>query len=358
MPLSVIGCIHMTILGIESSCDETAAALLEVRRRRFILASNVFASQVSTHKKTGGVVPEVAARNHVMSILPVIIKAYAKKKPDFIAVTAGPGLITSVSVGVTTARALSFLWNIPMVAVNHIEGHLYSNWLPTRGDLLQTPFQVSDIAFPALVLIVSGGHTELILMRDHGKYKKIGQTLDDAAGEAFDKVARMLDLGYPGGPAISRLAQAGDSRRFDFPRALMNDKARPFDFSFSGLKTSVLYCARELKANGIFSKNSIPDLCASFQQAAVDVLVAKTVRAALQYRVKNVLLGGGVVANTALRLQMRTAIERQTQCALHVPALAFCTDNAAMIAMAGYFHVKKKECTPWQKVDVRVGWEL
>lgn len=347
----------MTILGIESSCDETAAALLEVRGGRATLVSNGCASQVSIHAKTGGVVPEVAARNHVLSILPVI-QAACIKAPDCIAVTAGPGLVTSVSVGVSVARALSTLWNVPIVMVNHIEGHLYSNWLPSRKELAHVPFRIPNITFPAMVLIVSGGHTELILMRDHGRYKKIGQTLDDAAGEAFDKVAKMLDLGYPGGPAISRLAESGDFKRFDFPRALMNDKARPFDFSFSGLKTSVLYCARELKAKGMFSKNSIPDLCASFQQAAVDVLVAKTVRAAERYRVKNVLLGGGVVANTALRLQMRTAIERQTQCMLHVPALAFCTDNAAMIAMAGYFHAKKKEYTPWQKVDVCAGWEL
>lgn len=347
----------MTILGIESSCDETAAALLEVRGGRATLVSNVCSSQVSVHVKTGGVVPEVAARNHVLSILPVI-QAACTKTPDCIAVTAGPGLVTSVSVGVAVARALSVLWNVPIVAVNHIEGHLYSNWLPARKEEAHASFRIPNSTFPALVLIVSGGHTELILMRDHGRYKKIGQTLDDAAGEAFDKVARMLDLGYPGGPAISRLAESGDPKRFDFPRALMNDKARPFDFSFSGLKTSVLYCARELKANGIFSKKIIPDLCASFQQAAVDVLVAKTVRAAEHCRVKNVLLGGGVVANTALRLQMRTAIERQTQCVLHVPALAFCTDNAAMIAMAGYFHAKKKEYTPWQKVDVRAEREL
>lgn len=368
----------MIVLGIESSCDETAAALLEVRGARATLVLNVCASQVSIHAKTGGVVPEVAARNHVLSILPVI-QAACTKAPDCIAVTAGPGLVTSLSVGVQTARALSYIWNAPLVVVNHIEGHLYANWLSpssragrrgisaplkTSGSFSElvssTPewFRMTGIAFPALVLIVSGGHTELILMHDHGKYKKIGQTLDDAAGEAFDKVAKMLDLGYPGGPAISRLAESGDSRRFDFPRALMNDKARLFDFSFSGLKTSVLYCARELKANGMFLKNSIPDLCASFQQAVLDVLVTKTVRAALRYRVKNVLLGGGVVANTALRLQMRTAIERETQCALHVPALAFCTDNAAMIAMAGYFHAKKKEYTPWQKVDVRAGWEL
>ncbi|MBI4252737.1 tRNA (adenosine(37)-N6)-threonylcarbamoyltransferase complex transferase subunit TsaD [Candidatus Uhrbacteria bacterium] len=356
----------MIILGIESSCDETAAAVLEVRGARALLVSNVCASQVSIHAKTGGVVPEVAARNHVGSILAVITKAYSKRKPahsagrpDYIAVTVGPGLVTSVSVGVACARALSVLWNIPIVAVNHIEGHLYSNWLPPVGGISNFKFQISNIEFPALVLIASGGHTELILMRDHGKYKKVGQTLDDAVGEAFDKVAKILGLGYPGGPAISRHAESGDSQRFDFPRALLNDSTRIFDFSFSGLKTSVLYCVRELNAQEIFSKEIIPDLCASFQRAAVDVLVAKTSRAAQLYRVKSVLLGGGVVANAELRSRMQTDLEREApQCVLHIPALAFCTDNAAMIAMAGYFHAQKNDFTPLQKLDVKGGWEL
>lgn len=337
----------MNILGIESSCDETAASLLEVRRGKMIFRSNVVASQVDIHAQYGGVVPEVAARNHVLSVLPVIQKALGKKKLDAIAVTAGPGLVTSLGVGVQTARTLSSLWNVPLIPINHIEGHLYANWIEHD----------SNITFPALVLIVSGGHTELILMKNHGKYKKIGQTLDDAAGEAFDKVAKILDLGYPGGPALSLMAEKGNPKRFNFPRALMDVLSN--DFSFSGVKTSVLYCVRDLKQAKKYSRRLLPDLCASFQQAVVDVLVTKTVRAAKQHKVKNILLGGGVVANALLRKQMKDTLEQDLpEATLHIPALKFCTDNAAMIAMAGYFHVQKKDFIQWQKLDVRGGWEL
>ncbi|MEK7122893.1 MAG: tRNA (adenosine(37)-N6)-threonylcarbamoyltransferase complex transferase subunit TsaD [Patescibacteria group bacterium] len=343
----------MRILGIESSCDETAAAVLEERRGRFFLKSGVIASQVAIHAQTKGVVPEVAARNHVKAILPVIAGALGKQRFDAIAVTSGPGLVTSLSVGVHTARTLSYLWRTPLVAVNHIEGHLYSSWLQA----IETPS--ADIVFPALVLIVSGGHTELILMKDHGAYKKIGQTLDDAAGEVFDKVARMLDLGYPGGPAISREAQSGDRARFDFPRALLFDPTRRYDFSFSGLKTSVLYRIRDLKEQKQFSKKLIPHLCASFEQAVVDVLVGKTLRAARALQVKSILLGGGVVANRLLRSQMADmAVRELPDVSLHIPIVKYCTDNAAMIAMAGYFHARKKEYTPWKKIDARAEWSL
>ncbi len=346
----------MNILGIESSCDETAAALLEVKGGKFFLHSNNDASQVAIHARYGGVVPEVAARNHILSVIPVIQKALGRIKPDVIAVTSGPGLVTSLSVGVQTARTLSVLWGVPLVAVNHLEGHLYANWFSTTTYNLQP---TTSIQFPALVLIVSGGHTELVLMKDHGKYKKIGQTLDDAAGEAFDKVAKMLGLEYPGGPVISRLAENGNPKRFDVPRALFNDRERTYDFSFSGVKTSVLYCVRDLKNAKKYSKRLLPDLCASFQQAVVDVLVAKTARAAKEHKVKSVLLGGGVVANLLLRSQMKTVLEHDVpDVNFHIPQLKFCTDNAAMIAMAGYFHAKKKEYTPWQKLDVRGGWEL
>ncbi|MBI4599475.1 tRNA (adenosine(37)-N6)-threonylcarbamoyltransferase complex transferase subunit TsaD [Candidatus Uhrbacteria bacterium] len=349
----------MTILGIESSCDETAASLLEIRKGTITIRSNNDASQATIHARYGGVVPEVAARNHLLSILPVAQKALGTSRPDVIAVTAGPGLVTSLGVGVQTARTLSFLWDIPLVAVNHLEGHLYSNWLPPVGGISNFKFQISNIEFPALVLIVSGGHTELILMRDHGSYKKIGQTLDDAAGEAFDKVAKMLGLGYPGGPAISRLAENGDPKRFAVPRALINDRKRQYDFSFSGVKTSVFYCVRDLKAAKKYTKRLLPDLCASFQQAVVDVLVWKTAAAAKEYKVKSVMLGGGVAANSLLRSQMIAVLTRDVpRAAVHIPQLKFCTDNAAMIAMAGYFHVKKSEYTPWHALDVRGGWEL
>lgn len=346
----------MNILGIESSCDETAAALLEVRRGKTTLHSNHDASQVAIHARYGGVVPEVAARNHLLSVIPVIQKALGDNKPDVIAVTSGPGLVTSLGVGVQTARTLSYLWGIPLVAVNHLEGHLYANWLEAAVKKSKVESRISNIKFPALVLIVSGGHTELLLMKDHGKYKKIGQTLDDAAGEAFDKVAKILGLGYPGGPAISRLAQSGDSKRFDVPRALLNDRERKYDFSFSGVKTSMLYCVRDLRNVKKYSKRLLPDLCASFQQAVIAVLVTKTARAAQEYKVKSVLLGGGVVANSLLRSQMTAVLADDVS--LYIPQLTFCTDNAAMIAMAGYFHAKKRAYTPWQKLDVRGGWEL
>ncbi|MDP2630497.1 MAG: tRNA (adenosine(37)-N6)-threonylcarbamoyltransferase complex transferase subunit TsaD [Candidatus Uhrbacteria bacterium] len=342
--------IGMNILGIESSCDETAAALLEVKGVKTHLRSNVVASQVDIHAQYGGVVPEVAARNHVLTILPVIQEALGKKKLDAIAVTAGPGLVTSLGVGVLTARTLSSLCDVPLIPVNHIEGHLYANWLECID-------KKSKIVFPTLVLVVSGGHTELILMKDHGRYKKIGRTLDDAAGEAFDKVAKILDLGYPGGPALSRMAEKGDPKRFNFPRALMD--ARSNDFSFSGVKTSVLYCVRDLKNEKKYSRRLLPDLCASFQQAIVDVLVAKTVRAVKAHKVKSVLLGGGVVANSLLRSQMKATLERDVPgISLHIPPLKFCTDNAAMIAMAGYYLAQKNKVIPWEKLDVRGGWEL
>ncbi len=340
----------MNILGIESSCDETAAALLEVRRGKATLHSNIFSSQIDIHAHYGGVVPEVAARNHVLTIIPVIQEVLGAVVPDTIAVTAGPGLVTSLSVGVTVARTLSFLWNIPLIPINHIEGHLYANWLGGKS---------SDIQFPALVLIVSGGHTELIMMSDHGKYKKIGQTLDDAAGEAFDKVAKILGLPYPGGPAISRMAVGGDAKRFDFPRALLTDKDRLFDFSFSGLKTSVLYLVRDLKQAKKYTRRLLPHICASFEQAVVDVLVSKTLRAVKKYRVRSVLLGGGVVASTLLRAQIKEVMADQApQVKLFIPELKYCTDNAAMIAVAASFHAKKKDGIPWQKLDVRGGWEL
>jgi len=339
----------MTILGIESSCDETAAALLEVTRGAFRLCSNVVASQIDIHKQYGGVVPEVAARNHVLTILPVIEEALNGRKPDVIAVTAGPGLVTSLGVGVLAARTVSSLWNVPLIGVNHIEGHLYANFLSDKR----------SIQFPALVLIVSGGHTELVIMKDHGRYKKIGQTLDDAAGEAFDKVAKILELGYPGGPAISRCAERGDSARFDFPRALLDSRDRKYDFSFSGLKTAVLYCLRDLKETKKYSKRLVPHLCAAFQQAVVDVLIAKTVRAVENYPIKSVLLGGGVVANALLRSQMRSALsESHPNISLHIPPLSYCTDNAAMIATAGYFQAKERNYTPWQKLNVLGEWEL
>lgn len=340
----------MTILGIETSCDETAAAVLDVGRGRVVVRSHVIASQALTHAQYGGVVPEVAAREHVLAIIPTIDAALktARLKPaklNRLAVTSGPGLLTALLVGVETAKALALGWKKPLVAVNHIEGHIASSFLPLNGQAAKLP----DMKFPALALIVSGGHTELILVKKMGSYKLVGTTRDDAAGEAFDKVATLLGLSYPGGPAISRASKNGDPHTYDFPRPMITSK--DFDFSFSGLKTAVLYQVKGRRP----AKRDVPNIAASFEQAVVDVLVAKTLRAARALKVKSLLLGGGVAANARLR----TTLERETKTIPGLkyfqPNLAFATDNAAMIAMAAVFH--KKANAPTEVVaDSR--WEL
>lgn len=347
----------MKILGIETSCDETAASLLEIKAGRFRILSSLVASQIKIHAKTGGVVPEVAAREHLTKLLPLIEKSLTINrspiKPDVIAVTSGPGLITSLMVGVEAAKTLSYLWQKPLVAVNHLEAHLYSNWLGDYRDSNKIQ-SLPKIKFPALCLIVSGGHTELVLMRNYGQYKSIGQTQDDAAGEAFDKVAKLLKLGYPGGPAISSLAKKGAKEIFDLPRPMI--KSGNFDFSFSGLKTAVLYLVRERDR---LSKQKRADLSASFQQAVIDVLIAKTLKAAKKYKVKSIMLSGGVAANQELRRQFRTAVKKQEpKVKFYLAATKFCTDNAAMVALAGYFHALKHESATWSKVKVDPNWEL
>lgn len=351
----------MRILGIETSCDETAAALLNVRGGRFFLEKNIVASQINIHRAYGGVVPEVAARSHITAVIPVIEEAVGKDIPDVIAVTAGPGLVTSLLVGVEIARTLAYLWKKPLVAVNHIEGHIYANLLGEQviGYRLQvTGKRGQVIKFPAVVLIVSGGHTELVLMKNHGEYELLGKTRDDAAGEAFDKAAKILGLGYPGGPAISHAAMkcAHKGRHMDaiqLPRPMMDGKN--FEFSFSGLKTAALYVFRDMKKD----TSIIPCIAAEFQQAVCDVLVSKTVFAAKKYHAKTVLLGGGVAANASLRAQMEDAFKKEVPLsAFHCPSLVFCTDNAAMIAIAGYFHAKKKDFTDWKKIDVDAQWEV
>ena len=354
---------RVRVLGIETSCDETAAAIVDVRGQvsgvrgqvSFDVQSNVVASQVRTHAKYGGIVPEVAAREHVAAMLPVVQAACAeirnpppkadpplaekseiRKRPwdgtryqdsfDAIAVTTGPGLITSLTVGAETARTLAYAWEKPLIAVNHIEGHVMSALLPNpplrvrggQGELRvarnpsHPPLTLrggdSSLSFPALALIVSGGHTELLLMRGWGKYECIGATRDDAAGEAFDKVGKLLGLGYPGGPAVARAAERGNPTAFDFPRPMMD--SGDFGFSFSGLKTAVRYLV-EKQESRIKNKGSVGDVCASFQAAVVDVLAAKTIAAAEHYHAKTVLLGGGVAANRLLREQLGTAIHKR-----------------------------------------------
>ncbi len=311
------------ILAIESSCDETAAAVLEDGRA--LLASTV-ASQMEMHARFGGVFPEVASRQHVLSIMPVIEETLADAHltlldVDAIAVTRGPGLAGSLIVGMNAAKGLVLGSERPLVGVNHLEGHLYSAWVHDAKD--EPP---PEPQFPLMALLVSGGHSELNLMTDHLTYQRLGGTLDDAAGEAFDKVARMLGLAYPGGPNIQKAAMDGDPTAFNFPRAWLG---KSYDFSFSGLKTAVLREVQKLKQKGDLP---VADLAASFQAAVVDVVFTKTIKAAREYGAKEILVAGGVSANQSLR----ETFLAQDEFPVNIPKLSLCTDNAAMIAAAGY----------------------
>jgi N6-L-threonylcarbamoyladenine synthase len=321
------------ILGIESSCDETGVALVEVSRLakgwRFQVLQNLVYSQILTHREFGGVVPEVAAREHAIH-LPLLFqklaaspleKAWLQKNVDAIAVTRGPGLVTCLLVGVEFAKTLSAAWQKPLLGMNHLEGHVYANLL--SGDNKQ----IKDFKFPTLCLIVSGAHTELVLMTKHLSYKLIGSTKDDAVGEAFDKTAKLLGLEYPGGPVLSKLAETGNRVAVNFPRAMLDQPN--FDFSFAGLKTAVaIYKSKH--------KISKPDLAASFEAAAVDVLIGKTLLAAKKFQPKTVVLAGGVAANRPLRAGLKIEFARNFP-AVNVlePELKYATDNAAMIATAG-----------------------
>lgn len=340
----------MKILGIETSCDETSAAVVECDGRGFNVLSNVVSSQIKIHAKYGGVVPEVAARKHMEAILPVVEEALGLdgiEKIDAIAVASGPGLITSLLVGNETAQLFSWFFKKPLVALNHMEAHIYANWLENE-----------KINFPALCLVVSGGHTELILMRGHGKYEMIGETRDDAAGECFDKTAKILGLGYPGGPAIAIAAarEKDEKMKINLPRPMIDTK--DFDFSFSGLKTAVLYAARDLK-NKYKMEEVIPVMAYEVQEAIVDVLIAKTIRAVKKYKVKTVMLAGGVSANKRLRERFMEAMEKDLSGVVYsIPDFKYCTDNAAMVAAAGYFRAIKKDFTSWKKLKVDPNWEL
>ncbi len=311
------------ILAIETSCDETAAAVLEDGRA--LLASTV-ASQMEMHARFGGVFPEVASRQHVLSITPVIEQTLAKahltlKDIDAIAVTRGPGLAGSLVVGVNAAKGLALGSDRPLIGVNHLEGHLYSAWVHKAED--EAP---PEPEFPLMAILVSGGHSELNLMSDHLQYERLGGTLDDAAGEAFDKVARMLGLPYPGGPTIQEAAKNGDPTSFNFPRSWLG---KNWDFSFSGLKTAVLREVQKLSKEGNLP---VANLAASFQAAVVDVVFTKTINAAREFGAKEILVAGGVSANAALR----EAFLGQDEFPVNIPPLSLCTDNAAMIAAAGY----------------------
>ncbi len=334
---------RVLILGIETSCDETSAAVVADGKE---ILSNQVASQIELHRRYGGVFPEVASRQHVLSIVPVLRAALSEagvgwEDIDAVAVTYGPGLAGSLLVGVNAAKGIAWSLGLPLVGVNHLEGHIYSSWLNVPGQ----PERAHR--FPFLALLVSGGHTELILVEDHLRYRRLGGTIDDAAGEAFDKVARVLGLGYPGGPAIQKAAEGGDPKAYRFPRAWLHDT---YDFSFSGLKTAVLRQVQKLEAEAgaedggearrltstdvkVLSHRVVADLAASFQEAVVDVLVEKTRRAALEMGVDHVCVCGGVSANKALR----KAMAERMPVPVFMPPLSLCTDNAAMIAAAGYW---------------------
>ncbi len=316
------------ILGIESSCDETAAAVVENGR---IVLSSLVASQVDLHAQFGGVFPEVASRQHIRTIYPIIQETLKRAHIDLsdldaIAVTRGPGLPGSLVVGMNTAKGLALGSGLPILGINHLEAHLYSAWV----DLATTdPVNLSpEPSFPLIALIVSGGHTELVLIRGHLDYERLGATLDDAAGEAFDKVARLIGLSYPGGPAIQRAAEGGNPHAFHFPRAWLEGS---WNFSFSGLKTAVLREVRRMQEMGL--PLPVADLAASFQQAVVDVLVGKTLQAAGALGAQEIVVAGGVSANRPLR----QAFLAQQTFPVHIPHISLCTDNASMIAAAGYY---------------------
>lgn len=428
----------MIILSIETSCDETAAAIVKFSRDKAEVLANVVSSQIKTHGKFGGVVPSLASRMHLKNMVPVLkrvfreagqktdylktgvhslerknfenktnsyrLKPELQKSIDYIAVTNGPGLIPALMVGTQAAKALAYALDKPLIPIHHIEGHIYANWLRPKNDIygynLWTP------EFPLLCLIVSGGHTQLVLMKKDLDYEIIGETLDDAAGEAFDKVAKLLGLGYPGGPAIEKMARHGDKNKFKFPRPMIN--SNDYNFSFSGLKTAVLYkwnvecgmwnmegkrekaklqdsnadfnsakfqkppnppyqggcltskfqtCPRE--ASGIPNSKYKQDIAASFQQAVIDVLISKTIRAAKEYKVKNIILGGGVSANKELQKQFRKKIPPAPFAKggvmlskFQIPNSNLSTDNALMIAIAGYYHIlNNKNISSWKNVE-------
>ena len=331
----------MKILGIESSCDETAAAVVEDGS---CILSNIISSQVELHSRYGGIVPEVASRQHLLSIIPIVEKALSEAKAtnrdlSAIAVTNGPGLAGSLLVGINLAKAMALAWDLPLIGVNHLEAHIYANWLGSDKP-----------SFPLISLIVSGGHTELVLLRGHGDLVRLGRTRDDAAGEAFDKVARALELGYPGGPVIEQVSE-GITPTHRLPRAWIKGSD---DFSFSGIKTAVVRLAEDLKISTLPNPNSVAtDLAASFQQAVVDVLVTKTVAAASKHNVNQILLAGGVAANKLLR----ETILRRSPIPVLIPAPILCTDNAAMVASCGYFRLLAGNVADWD-MDVVPGLSL
>jgi N6-L-threonylcarbamoyladenine synthase len=349
----------MRILSIETSCDETAASIITATDDCIIVQSNVISSQVQLHAQWGGVVPNLAAREHTKNIIPVLTETLAtadatRDTIDLIAVTQCPGLIPALLSGVSTAKTLAYAWHKPLIGIHHIEGHIYANWLSAD----------STIAFPALALVVSGGHTQLILMSRHCHYTIIGETQDDAVGEAFDKVARILGLGYPGGPIISARAQKyaythkENSLTLPQPMRASGD----FNFSFSGLKTAVLYHVKEYrKKNHLQEKDALPkdfidQVAHAFQSATVDILTFKTLRAAKKYAPRSILLAGGVSANAQLRTSLASQLQKDLPHVLFsTPELAYCVDNATMIGIAAYY--RYQHLSERSKKDLMENWK-
>jgi len=345
----------MLILGIETSCDDTGISIVEVSGRQkpvFEILSNVVSSQIKTHAPFGGVVPNLAAREHLKNIEPCLKTALKEANVkmaeiNLIAVTYGPGLIPSLLIGVNFAKALAYKYKKPIIGINHIEAHIAA------------ALSGGNSKFPAIALVVSGGHTQLVLIKKMGNYKIIGETRDDAAGECFDKVAKLLNLGYPGGPAISREAEKWNSQfsisNFQLPRPMINHKN--YDFSFSGLKTAVLYLNQSQKSN-LKNQNFIQELCCETQQAIIDVLINKTIRAAKEYRVKTIILAGGVAANKELREQLAAAVKKIPGSLFLIPDFKLCTDNGAMIAITAYFNQKKIKFSNWKTIKADANLRL
>jgi N6-L-threonylcarbamoyladenine synthase len=342
---------NMHILGIESSCDDTSVALVKASSDGFVVLSEKTASQIDLHAQYGGVVPEIAGRLHAETITALVEQVLvSQQKPDVIAVTAGPGLITGLIVGVEAARTLSYAWRVPLVGVNHIAGHAHS-------PLIQTGHAIK---FPALCLVVSGGHTELLFMHDHTTFDLVGKTRDDAAGEAFDKIAKAVGLSYPGGPAISKKATHGNPHAITFPRPMLDSNNH--DMSFAGLKTAARYWLDDHAArqNGsikyALDNETLSDFSASYQQAIVDVLVKKTVSAMKAHHPRTVILCGGVSANTLLQESLRAALDSSLSFLLPEPG--YYMDNGAMIAVAAHFLAKEGQYTQWKSIKADPNWKV
>lgn len=364
-----------SILAIETSCDDTCIAILQVKGLKIKILSNIVSSQVELHAKYGGVYPFLAKREHQKNIIPVFkeaLKNAGNPIIDVVAVTIGPGLEPCLWVGVNFARALSKEFNLPIIPINHIEAHIFANFLPRQEinfEFLKTPEikyipkeNITQNIIPAICLVVSGGHTQLILMNKIGKYKILGETRDDAAGECFDKTARVLEIGYPGGPAIAKAAEMYNSQqkkkfKINLPRPMIHQKN--YDFSFSGLKTAVLYNYKSQQPKIRSSKEYIQAMAAEIQQSIIDVLTYKTIKAAKAFKAKSIILGGGVSSNEELRKQFREKIRKEKlDIPLFIPSQKFCTDNASMVGITAFFKLLQGNKKNWKKIKVNANLKI